>query len=134
MRAIGGIGMAAAVLAGGGAQGLAFSFPEMAIGRADTQHEWPFSVDEGTLVCVEVLGQRTVLFSEPWRDDVPQEFGNMTLPRSVVVSTNPIALFASYGDRALYLPFDSLETLILRLAPFEAMGRRLCDEAAAPQQ
>lgn len=112
----------------------AFSFPEMAISRAGAKHEWPFSVDEGTLVCVAVAGQRVVLFSEPWRDDVPQEFGNMTLPRSVVVSANPIALFASYEDRALYLPFDSLETLIRRLAPFEAIGRRLCDEAAPPQE
>lgn len=106
----------------------AFDFPEMEIGRGDTEHEWPFSVERGKLTCIALAGQRTVLFSEPWREDVPQELGNMTLPRSVVVSANPFALFASLEDRALYLPFDSLETLIRRLAPFETIGRGLCAE------
>lgn len=108
----------------------AFAFPEMEIGRGDTDHEWPFAVERGRLACVAVHGQETVLFSEPWRTDVPQVPGNMTLPRSVVVSTNPFALMASLEDRALYLPFDSLETLILRLAPFETIGRKLCAQEA----
>ena len=109
---------------------VALTFPEMEIARGDTAHEWPFSVERGTLVCVAMQGQRTVLFSEPWRTDVPQVPGNMTPPRSVVVSTNPFALIVSVEDRALYLPFDSLETLIRRLAPFEAMGRELCAREA----
>jgi hypothetical protein len=108
----------------------ALAFPEMEIGRGDTRHEWPFSVDSGTLICVSLQGQETVLFSEPWRTDVPQELGNMTLPRSVIVSTNVFALLVSIEDRALYLPFDSLETLIRRLAPFETMGRELCRQDA----
>lgn len=112
----------------------ASTFPEMPLRRADTGHEWPFAVDEGTLTCVAFRGQKVVLFYEPWRTDVPQEFGNMTPPRSVVVSANPLALFATYEDRALYLPFDSLETLIRRLAPFEAMGVRLCDEKKPPRE
>mgnify|MGYP007011837944 FL=1 len=120
--------LCAGLLIAGGAPALAF--PEMEIGRDDTDHEWPFSVERGTLVCVSMQGQETVLFSEPWREDVPQELGNMTLPRSVIVSTNPFALFASLEDRALYLPFDSLETLIRRLAPFETLGRRLCRQEA----
>lgn len=103
--------------------------PEMAIRASNSTHDWPFSVETGTLTCVDIGGQKVVLFSEPWREDVPQEYGNMTLPRSVVVSTNPFALLASIEDRALYRPFDSLETLIVRLAPFEKMGRRLCGEA-----
>lgn len=116
------------LLLGSGAAAL--GFPEMEIGRDDTEHEWPFSVERGTLTCVAVQGQETVLFSEPWRIDVPQELGNMSLPRSVVVSANPFALMASLEDRALYLPFDSLETLIRRLAPFETMGRKLCAQEA----
>lgn len=108
--------------------------PEVEIGRDDTAHEWPFAVDRGTLVCIEISKQRTVLFSEPWRDDVPQELGNMTLPRNVVVSTNPFALLASVENRDLYLPFDSLETLIVRLSPFEQMGFRLCEEDEASRR
>jgi len=116
------------LLSGGPAA--AFGFPEMEIGRGDTEHEWPFSVERGTLTCVALGGQKTVLFSEPWRTDVPQEFGNMTPPRSVIVSANPLALMASLEDSALYLPFDGLETLIRRLAPFETIGRGLCAEKA----
>ncbi len=126
--------LGAGLLLAGGASAL--SFPEMEIGRGDTAHEWPFSVERGKLTCVAMQGQETVLFSEPWRTDVPQEPGNMTLPRSVVVSANPFALMASLEDRALYLPFDSLETLIRRLAPFETLGRGLCaqDEGSLTPQ
>lgn len=105
------------------------ALPEMAIRASDSAHDWPFSVEAGTLTCIEMGGQKVVIFSEPWRDDVPQEYGDMTLPRSVIVSTNPMALLASIEDRALYRPFDSLETLIVRLAPFEELGRPLCDQA-----
>lgn len=108
-------------------------FPSQEISRAEAVHEWPFSVDRGTLTCVEFGGQRVIIFAEPWRTDVPQVFGNMTPPRSVIVATNPFALLASLEDRALYLPFDSLETLILRLAPYEEQGRALCRaQKAAP--
>ena len=106
----------------------------MAIHASDSAHEWPFSVETGTLTCVEMSGQKVVIFSEPWREDVPQVYGDMTLPRSVIVSTNPIALLASIEDRALYRPFDSLETLIVRLAPFEEMGRQLCDQAESGER
>jgi len=110
------------------------ALPEMAIHASDSAHEWPFSVETGTLTCVEMSGQKVVIFSEPWREDVPQVYGDMTLPRSVIVSTNPIALLASIEDRALYRPFDSLETLIVRLAPFEEMGRQLCDQAESGER
>jgi hypothetical protein len=108
---------------------LAQTFPEVEISKAEWATEWPFVVDEGTLTCVELGPNRTVIFSEPWREDVPQEIGNMTLPRSVIVSANPFAILASLEDRSLFLPFDTLETLIRRLAPFETSGLKLCDAA-----
>ena len=114
----------------GNAVRAAASFPEIEISKAGSEHEWPFSVDHGKLICVAWGGQKVVLFMEPWREDVPQEFGNMTMPGSVIVSSNPWALLASVEDRALYLPFDTLETLIKRLAPFETMGTKLCTETA----
>lgn len=100
--------------------------PELAIDARGTIGEWPFAVEQGTLTCVEVNGQKVVLFSEPWPEDAGG-FGNMKLPRNVIVSVNPFALLASIEDRALYRPFDSLETLIRRLAPYEAKGRELCE-------
>ena len=128
------LSIATAILAFGSPAAAVSVSSEMPISRATSEHEWPFAVDEGTLTCVALQGQRVVIFAEPWRTDVLQEFGNMTLPRSVIVSANPIALFGSYEHRDLYLPFDSLETLIRRLAPFEAMGARLCDADAAPPE
>lgn len=113
---------------------LASGFPEIEISRASIPHEWPFAVEAGKLACVQFGDQRVVLFSEPWRTDVPQEFGNMTLPRSVIVSANPFAIFASGEDRTLYAPFDSLETLIRRLGPIEAMGTLLCENGKKEAQ
>lgn len=106
-----------------------FGFPEITISKADTEHEWPFSVDSGRLTCVTWGDQRGVIFAEPWDESVPQEFGNMTLPRSVIVSTNPMAILAGLEDRELFLPFGTFEVLIKRLAPFETMGLALCAKA-----
>lgn len=103
-------------------------FPEIVIRRAEIEHEWAFSIDEGTLTCVQMGADRFVFFGEILTDEEMGEIGNMTLPRSVVVTTNPMALLASIEDKALYAPWDSLETLLRRLQPFESMGRKLCDQ------
>lgn len=109
-------------------------FPEIVIRKAESKHDWAFSLDEGTLTCVGMNGEEYVFFSEILTDEEMGEFGSMTLPRSVVVTTNPIAFLATMENRALYRPYDSLETLIKRLAPFETMGRKLCrDDATRPQ-
>lgn len=105
---------------------------ELRIDRDTSRHEWPFSIDSGSLTCVLLDGQRVVIFSEPWPDTPIEELDVMKPPRSVIVSVNVMMLLASIEDRSLYLPFDSLETLIKRLAPFEAMGSALCKNAATP--
>lgn len=103
-------------------------FPEIEIDKATVSHEWPFSVDRGDLTCVEMGSQRFVFFSEkPATDDLV----DIVNRRTVVVSTNPLTYFVSFEDRALYLPFKDLETLIKRLAPYETMGLNLCVEAKA---
>ncbi|MEQ1955296.1 hypothetical protein [Mesorhizobium sp. CN2-181] len=110
------------------------TFPEVVIRKGETEHEWPFSIDEGELTRVEMQGQRYVFFSEILTAEEMGTFGNMTLPRSVVVTANPMAYFATADNRELYAPWDSLETLIKRLAPYERMGRELCDNAGqAPE-
>lgn len=107
---------------------------ELPIERVTSAHEWPFSIDSGSLSCVTMDGQRVVIFSEPWPDVPIEQLDVLNPPRSVIVSVNIMLLLASIEDRSLYLPFDSLETLIRRLAPFEAMGRALCkNDAALPQ-
>lgn len=127
------VGMAVAVTAALAGVTMAqggFRFSEdLVIRRADVAHEWPFAVDEGELNCIALDKQRFVFFAEILTPEQQGGFGNMTLPRRVVVSANPMALLASIEDKALYAPFDGLETLIKRLAPFERMGWELCDKA-----
>ena len=107
------------------------AYPEMTISRATSVHEWPFAVERGELTCIVHAGQKHVFFSEILTPQAIGEIGNMTLPRMVVVSANPLAYFASIEDRELYAPFDSIETLIVRLAPFEKIGWALCDAEQA---
>lgn len=110
------------------AQAIRFS-EDVVIRKGEAAHEWPFSVDEGELNCIAMDGQRFVFFAEILTPEQMGTFGNMRLPRRVVVSANPLALLVSLEDKALYAPFDGLETLIRRLAPFERMGWALCDTA-----
>jgi len=106
-------------------------FPEIEIDRASARTEWPFSVDRGDLSCIDLGSQRFVFFSEkPATDDLV----GIANRRTVVVSTNPLTYFASFEDRALYAPFKDLETLIKRLAPYEAMGTKLCLDAKAKKE
>ncbi|HTV68358.1 MAG TPA: hypothetical protein VMF90_07460 [Rhizobiaceae bacterium] len=103
-------------------------FPEIVIRKSEVAHEWAFSIDEGELACISYAGSRVVFFSEILTDAEMGEIGNMTLPRSVIVSVNPFDFLATVENRELYRPFDTLETLIRRLAPFYDMGRALCDQ------
>lgn len=104
------------------------------IARDEIPHEWPFSVDSGELKCVIFAGRRMVLFTEPdgndpdwFIKDIPYD-----MPRSVIVSTNPMEIFAALEDADLFLPFDSdFAVLIERLVPFVAMGQALCEELLA---
>ena len=102
---------------------------ETVIRRSEAETEWPFSIDEGELTCIVLNGQRGVFFAEILTPEQTGEIGNMTLPRSVIVTTNPLALFATVEDRELYAPYDSLETLIRRLGPYERIGLGVCPDA-----
>ena len=110
------------------------TFPEIVIRKTETEHEWAFSIAEGELMCVTLGGTRMIFFAEILADDEIGEIGNMKLPRMVVVSVNPLAFLATMEDLELYLPFDSLETLIRRLAPFYDMGRAICVQPDDGQQ
>jgi len=105
--------------------------PEVEIARATVEHEWPFTVERGDLACLEISNQRFVFFSEKPKSE---ELADIVERRTVIVSTNPLSLFVSYEDRALYAPFKDMETLIKRLAPYEAMGTKLCDDAKAKKE
>lgn len=109
----------------------ASSFPEMVLRKGQTLDEWPFSIDEGKLICIRYAGQRFVFFAEILPED---EADGMKAPRMAAVTANPFSLFGTHDSRDLYAPWVSLETLVTRLAPYERMGWKLCDSAGITPQ
>lgn len=107
------------------------------ISKDAVAHEWPFSVERGELSCFIFGAIRLVFFREPDVNDPDWFIKNIPYqtPRSVIVSTNPLEIFASLEDADLFLPFDSdFAVLIGRLKPFVAMGQVLCEELLAEQE
>ncbi|CAN7239489.1 hypothetical protein [Aminobacter aminovorans] len=97
------------------------------ISRSDNEAEWPFSVASGLLACVWSGGRRVVSFIET--PDDPDDEHDAAPGRHVIVSANPFELtFLNISSRDLFLPADNVEALIKRVAPFEALGQRLCDQ------
>ncbi|WP_018429404.1 MULTISPECIES: hypothetical protein [Hyphomicrobiales] len=97
------------------------------ISRSDNETEWPFSVASGLLACVWSGGRKVVSFIETTDD--PDDEHEAPPGRHVIVSANPFELtFLNISSRDLFLPADTVETLIRRVAPFEALGQRLCDQ------
>ncbi len=93
------------------------------IARADDEDGWPFGPDEGYLACIFSFGVRTVLFAIPQdgRDDLPM--------RTIVVSTNAVELVISLVTRPdMLAKLDDMEELVRRMAPFDRLGKRLCDQ------
>ncbi|TPK75500.1 hypothetical protein FJ930_05255 [Mesorhizobium sp. B2-4-15] len=117
-----------------GEQGM-FHFPTpeevrlQPISRAGNETAWPFSIDEGMLACVWSAGQKVVMFFEgrPHGLDEDEDFK----PRGVIVTTDPIQLtLGNMANRALFRPAASVEERLKLVAPFMAMGQKLCDQPA----
>ncbi|MHB2263842.1 hypothetical protein [Aliihoeflea sp. PC F10.4] len=88
-----------------------------AISRSGDERSWPFTVDHGSLACTWSAGQKVVIF-------IPDEEEGM-----VFVSTNPMdAVFLNMANRHLVAETETVEDLIVRMGPFESLGRRLCDQ------
>jgi hypothetical protein len=125
------LAVATPVLFGSGERSI-FHFPSEGdfrlqyLSRTDNERGWPFSVDDGYLMCVWVMGIRAVYFVEDLPD---RDLDGGITGRVVVVSADPLDLaFTNIGSLDLFAPFDSIEQLIVRVAPFERLGERLCDQ------
>ncbi|MBO6551891.1 MAG: hypothetical protein JJ926_07595 [Roseitalea sp.] len=94
--------------------------------RAGGETGWPFTVDEGLLMCVFVAGRPTVYFAvveehDEWHEDPPV--------RMVIVSTDPFdATLANMAVNDLIVETGGPAERMALFAPFERMGRRLCDQ------
>jgi hypothetical protein len=95
--------------------------------RNGGEKDWPFSVEAGQLACVWSIGQRQVFFLEgrPASLDADTEFS----PRMVILSIDPFQLtFGNMASRSLFAPMADVADLVRRVAPFIAIGERLCDQ------
>lgn len=102
------------------------------ISRSGNEDGWPFSVTSGLLACVWSGGRKVVSFVE--EVDAPDDDHEAPPGRHVIVSANPFELtFLNIANRDLFLPVDKVETLIKRVAPFSALGERLCDQPQGTQ-
>jgi hypothetical protein len=117
-----------------GEQGM-FHFPSadefrtQPISRAGNEANWPFSVDDGVLACVWSGGQKVVMFLENGPSDLGED--DTFEPRRVIVTTDPMQLtIGNMAYRDLFRPAASVEERIRLVAPFAAMGQRLCDQPA----
>ncbi|MER9917004.1 MULTISPECIES: hypothetical protein [unclassified Mesorhizobium] len=99
------------------------------ISRAGNEANWPFSIDAGILACVWSGGQKVVIFMENRPSDLGED--DTFEPRSVIVTTDPFQLtIGNMAYRELFRPAASVEGRIRLVAPFAAMGQRLCNQPA----
>jgi len=100
-----------------------------AISREDNEKDWPFSIDDGLLACVWSSGQKIVMFFENRPKDLAD--GAPFKPRGVLVTTDPVQLtLGNMANRALFKPSANVEDRMRLVAPYAALGQRLCDQPA----
>lgn len=96
------------------------------ISRAAHEDDWPFSVPSGYLGCVWSAGHKIVSFVEKRASSGEESAKD---PRVVIVTTDPFQLtLLNMANRDLFAPAGSVEALIKRVAPFEVLGEKLCDQ------
>ncbi|OHV83036.1 hypothetical protein [Mesorhizobium sp. ORS 3428] len=100
-----------------------------AISREDHETDWPFSVDDGMLTCVWSGGRKVAMFFEGRPKGLDE--GKPFEPRGVIVTTDPMQLtLGNMANRELFKPAASVEERMRLVAPFAALGQRLCDQPA----
>lgn len=95
--------------------------------------EWPFLANNGTLMCMRVFGMKQVIFlsgheeydSDEYTDSV---IGEKIAQRMVQVTVDPIQLFADFNGKKNLDPTMTIEEKIRRMAPYVALGKKLCDQ------
>lgn len=96
------------------------------IARSSHEDAWPFTVDRGWLACAYVTGQPTVYFSEIAEESEEDE------PRVTIVSTELTLLMTGAVVGEGLLPrtttVEEMGNTLRLVGPFEAMGKRLCDQ------
>lgn len=98
------------------------------ISRQAGEKDWPFAANDGTLACVRSFGMKVVIFM-PETEEAIEEFSEDEAANNyVMVTTDPIQLWADAGKSELFVPGLKIEDKIRRLAPFVTLGKKLCDQ------
>lgn len=98
-------------------------FRVQTIRKAQGEADWPFTADEGYLMCAPSMGQKLVYF-------VPKNAeGENEYP--INIDTNFMAMaIINVGRSDAFRAYANYEDLIKRLSPYVTMGKRLCDQPA----
>lgn len=102
------------------------------IERSNFREDWPFMERRGLIVCTRHMNVRLVIFlpeSRVAREDEDEPRSSVQNEDYAIISTRLPDLFISataFGK--VFIPFDSFEAHIARIAPFVAIGKALCDQ------
>ncbi len=101
-------------------------FRHQTIAKGPNEQKWPFTETSGQIACAWIMGAQAVYFiPESEIEGVAAEDENY---RVLIISTNVIEMMISNAaQRDLLLPMPSFEEQIKRIAPYYAIGLKLCD-------
>jgi hypothetical protein len=101
-------------------------FRHQSISKGPNEEKWPFAENSGQIACAWILGAQAVYFIP--ESEIEGPLAEDEDYRVLIVSTNPIEMMVSNAaQRDLLLPMPSLEDQIKRIAPYYALGLKLCD-------
>jgi hypothetical protein len=101
-------------------------FRHQMISKGPNEEKWPFAETSGQIACAWILGSQAVYFIP--ESEVEGPLAEDDNYRVLIVSTNVLEMMISNAaQRDLLLPMANLEEQIKRIAPYYALGLKLCD-------
>ena len=100
--------------------------------RSHASEDWPFIERRGLIMCIRVLKIRHVFFvpetkaDDTRTDGVTVNHGGGSFAHLSTLLPDIVSEAKSFGK--IFIPFDSFENHIRRIAPFVALGKSLCDQ------
>jgi len=98
-------------------------FRTQRIHRLQGETDWPFAADKGLMLCAPSWQNRLVYFVPIGAD------GKNEAPLALDYGLATIAMI-NMGRASAFRPYENFEQFVKRLAPYIAMGKRLCDQPA----
>ena len=101
-------------------------FRHQSIAKGPNEANWPFAETSGQIACAWIMGAQAVYFIP--ESEIEGPLADDENYRVLIVSTNVLEMMISNAaQRDLLLPMASLEDQIKRIAPYYALGLKLCE-------